>query len=376
MNEHGGQRAERSHPITEKAAKKAAVACGAAGLALAAAVPSALAAAGHSHYASFDFAGESVTDPAINFPPTHITTDKHLALAGLGPEHVPQRLDALRPGLRQLPGQALRPAPLGQGPETDPSTTVVHFERPPAPGTWGFALGDVDAEKVQVTAYDAAGNRIPTSALGFQSSFNFCQSGPPRPGSCAGQNDTDQPVWDAGSSYLVGNVADTNGASGWFRPAAEVTTLELYSVVQTGIPVYQFWLAANDQPQVPMLIRRRETAPPALTPPGTPVVIPVCEGTSKNIDLISGAEHGTITSHANCTVTYAPDPGFTGNDSFTLRIETADGRILVRSFDVKVARSLPVTGAPDALPAEAGAALALLGAGAVLTVATRKARKA
>ena len=43
---------------------------------------------------------------------------------------------------------------------------------------------------------------------------------------------------------------------------------------------------------------------------------------------------------------------------------------------MKVARTLPVTGAPDALPAEAAAALALLGAGAVLTVATRKAWKA
>jgi len=249
---------------------------------------------------------------------------------------------------------------------------VLHFDRPLVPGSWGFALGDVDAEKVQVTAYDAAGKRIPTAALGFQSSFNFCQ-GTPLPSACGGQNDTDEPAWDPASAYLTGNVADTNGASGWFRPAAEVTTLELYSVVQTGIPVYQFWLAANDQPPA---VRERPTTPPVLTQPGQPVVIPVCEGTSKNIDLLNGAEHGTVAGHANCTVTYTPDPGFTGQDSFTLRIETADGRILVRSFDVKVARTLPVTGAPDTLPAEAAAALALLGAGAVLTVATRKAWKA
>ena len=350
--------------------KKAALACGAAGLALAATAPSALAAAGHSHYASFDFAGESVTDPAINFPPTHITTDSTAPSQASGASTFLN--DATPFGAVFGSSQGKPYALLRSAKGLNPSTTVVHFERPLAPGTWGFALGDVDAEKVRVTAYDAAGVQVPTSALGFQGSFNFCQFGTPRPSSC-NHYDTDEPRWDPASSYLVGNVVDTNGASGWFRPAARVTTLELYSVVQTGIPVYQLWLAAMDQPRV---VRQRETAPPIQTPPGTPVIIKVCDCVPKNIDVVSGPEHGTITSHSNGTVVYTPHPNFTGNDTFTVRITKADGQILVRSFDVQVARTLPATGAPGGLPAEVAAALALLGAGTVLTVATRRAREA
>ena len=148
-----------------------------------------------------------------------------------------------------------------------------------------------------------------------------------------------------------------------------MATLELYSVVQTGIPAYQLWLAALDQPPA---TRERPTTPPVLVRPGTPTVIPVCSGTAKNIDVISGAEHGKIASHEDCTVTYTPNPGFTGTDSFTLRIEKADGEVLVRSFDVKVAKTLPVTGAPEGLSREAAAAVALISVGTVLAAATRK----
>ncbi|WP_194906865.1 Ig-like domain-containing protein [Catenulispora rubra] len=236
-----------------------------------------------------------MTFPTVNVPPTQpfspvqITTDS------------------------TAPSQAS-----GQSAFLNPSTPFAQVF-----GNWGFALGDVDAEKVRVTACDAAGKQVPVS---FQGSFNFCQ-GTPLPSACGGQNETDQPSWDPASSFLVGNVADTNGAAG------------------------------------------RHPARPAGRDPGV-------RGHVEEHRLISGAEHGTITSHANCTVTYTPNPGFTGNDSFTLRIETADGQILVRSFDVKVARTLPATGLPGGLPAEVAAALALLGAGAVLTAATRKARKA
>ncbi|MBS2533252.1 hypothetical protein KGQ20_10750 [Catenulispora sp. NF23] len=348
--------------------KRAALACGAAGLALAATAPAALA-AGHSYYASFDFAGESVTDPAVNFPPTQITTDSTAPSQASGQSAF---LNGSTPFAQVFGSSQGKPyALLRSAKGLNPSTTVLHFDRPLVPGSWGFALGDVDAEKVRVNAYDAAGDQVPTSALGFQGSFNYCQ-GTPLPSSCGGTPSTDEPNWDPGSAYLVGNVADTNGASGWFRPTARITTLELYSVVQTGIPAYQFWLAALDQPPA---ARKLPAQPPVLTPPGQSVVIPVCSGVSKNIDLISGAEHGKITAHGDCTVTYTPRPGFVGTDTFTLRIETGDGKVLVRSFDVKVARMLPMTGVPSGLGDDAAAAVALLGAGVVLTVATRRARK-
>jgi hypothetical protein len=354
---------------------KAALACGATGLAVAAVAPSALAAAaaaaGPAHYSGFDFAGERVTNSAAGFPATEITTDSTSPSQASGQSAF---LNSSTPfgqafGSSQDKPYALLRSAAGRA----PSTTVVHFDRPLLPGSWGFALGDVDAEKIQITAYDAAGRQISAAALGFQGTFNFCQ-GTPLPSACSSRTDTDEPTWDAGSGYLVGNVADTNGASGWFRPTAEIASLELYSVVQTGIPAYQFWLAAHDQPA--QRAREVPATPPIVTPPGQSVVIPVCTGVSKNIDLISGADHGTVTSHNDCTVTYTPDPGFTGTDTFTVRIETADGQVLVRSFDVKVAKTLPITGAPESLAEEATAAATLIGVGVLLMAGTVRKRQA
>jgi hypothetical protein len=350
--------------------RKAALACGAAGLALAATVPSALAANGDWHYASFDFAGQNVSAPAADFPPAQITTDS------TAPSQTSDQsafLNDATPFGRAFgssqgqPYALLRPA---KG--RDPSTTVMHFDRSLVPGTWGFALGGVDAEKVRVTAYDAAGNPVPTPALGFQGSFDYCQAGP-LPTSCLDRQGADEPVWDSGSSTLVGPVDGTAGASGWFRPTAEVASLELYAVVQSGLPVYQLWLAADDQPATEFGLPVGE---PVRTAPGQDAVIPVCEGASTAIDLISGGDHGLVASHPDCAVTYTPEPGFTGEDSITLRIGTADGRVLVRTFAVKVAAMLPDTGMPADLASRSAAALALLGTGAALTTATRKARKA
>jgi hypothetical protein len=132
-------------------------------------------------------------------------------------------------------------------------------------------------------------------------------------------------------------------------------------------------LAADDQPATGLGL---PVGAPVPTAPGQAVVIPVCEGASATIDLISGGDDGLVAPHPNCTVTYTPDPGFTGTDSITLRIRTADGRVLVRTFDVKVTAMLPDTGVPADLASRSAAALALLGSGVALTTATRKACKA
>ncbi|HVV12216.1 Ig-like domain-containing protein [Amycolatopsis sp.] len=124
-----------------------------------------------------------------------------------------------------------------------PSVTTITFAAP-TPVGWGFALGDVDADKVRVAATDADGAALPTAALGWQSAFNYCQN-TPKPGGCAGPGPfTDVPRWDQRTATLTGNVADTGGASGWFRPTVPVRSLTLTFSVQAGIPVYQIWLAA------------------------------------------------------------------------------------------------------------------------------------
>ncbi|MFD0630670.1 Ig-like domain-containing protein [Catenulispora yoronensis] len=347
---------------TPATVKKAVLACGAAGIALGLAAPAAFAAAGRSHYAAWDFAGESVTTTASGFPSAHVTTDSLAPSSASGQSAF---LNAATPfgqvfGSSQGHPYALLRTAAGRA----PSTTVLSFARPLAAGTWGFALGDVDAETVQVIAFDQDGRPLPASALGFQGTFNYC-AGSPLPSSCVGQQGTDLPVWEPGTGTLVGNVADTNGASGWFRPTAAVATLEFHAAVQSGLPTYQLWLAADDQPPA---VRERPAQPPILTSPGRPVVIPVCEGAAQDIGVLSGARHGKISSHPNCTVTYTPASGFSGDDAFTLRIVTADGQVLVKSFDVRVRQLLAQTGTADDLVAMLLAAGGLLGAGLLLTV--------
>jgi hypothetical protein len=43
---------------------------------------------------------------------------------------------------------------------------------------------------------------------------------------------------------LLGNVLDTTGASGWFRPTVAIRTLTLVFTWQSGQPIYQTWFAS------------------------------------------------------------------------------------------------------------------------------------
>jgi LPXTG-motif cell wall-anchored protein len=132
---------------------------------------------------------------------------------------------------------------LGNALAGTPSTTTVNFGSP-TPIGWGFALGDVDADTVRVTATGADGQAVATAALGWQSAFNYCQN-TPRPTGCTGAGPfTDLPRWDPATATLIGNVADTSGASGWFRPTVAIKSVTFTFTTQTGIPSYQMWIAA------------------------------------------------------------------------------------------------------------------------------------
>ncbi|MFC1421045.1 Ig-like domain-containing protein [Streptacidiphilus cavernicola] len=125
-----------------------------------------------------------------------------------------------------------------------PSTTTLTFASPTPAGSWAFALGDVDADKVRVTALGVGGTPLRAAQLGFQGVFNYCVNSP-KPSSCTGSGPfTDVPTWDPATSTLTGNVVDTNGASGWFQPTVPVTSLTFTFSVQIGIPIYQVWTAS------------------------------------------------------------------------------------------------------------------------------------
>ena len=76
------------------------------------------------------------------------------------------------------------------------STTTITFATPTPAAGWGFAVGDIDADTVQIAATDADNAAVPVAGLGWQSAFNYCATSP-KPSSCAGPGPfTDQPTWD------------------------------------------------------------------------------------------------------------------------------------------------------------------------------------
>lgn len=124
------------------------------------------------------------------------------------------------------------------------STATITFDTPTPVGSWGFALGDIDSDKAEIVAIGADGRRLSAAELGFQSAFNYCD-GSPLPPACKGKTGTDKPTWNAGSSTLVGNVTDTDGASGWFQPKVPIKELHIHFHWQTGIPIGQLWIAGE-----------------------------------------------------------------------------------------------------------------------------------
>jgi hypothetical protein len=127
-----------------------------------------------------------------------------------------------------------------------PSTTTITFQTPTPASDWGFALGDIDAEKAKVEATGADGKKLGTAELGWKDAFNYCES-TPRPSTCTHGPFTDKPVWDASTDTLTGHGPDTDGASGWFMPTKPVKSLTFVYTVLTGIPSAQLWLAAKVQ---------------------------------------------------------------------------------------------------------------------------------
>ena len=134
---------------------------------------------------------------------------------------------------------------LNQRPASDnaasPAVTTYTFDRPTPAAGWSFVFGDVDSDRVSVTGIGVNGAPVAASALGFQSAFNYCRlAGGP---SCDSDNVGDLPVYSENGSaaQLVGNVAATDGASGWFSPTVPLISLTVTFQWQAGLPVYQTW---------------------------------------------------------------------------------------------------------------------------------------
>lgn len=149
---------------------------------------------------------------------------------------------------------------------TNPAVITYTFDTATAASGWGFALGDIDADQVTLAATDENGAALSADDLGFQSVFNYCGSSP-KPSSCPAGFQTDVPTWNPATMTLVGNVADTQGAAGWFAPTKRVKTLTMTFQKQTGSPTYQTWFAADDVPPIPSPSPSVSPSPTATTSP-------------------------------------------------------------------------------------------------------------
>lgn len=134
-----------------------------------------------------------------------------------------------------------------------PSDTTITFAvpTPSQAGSqgWGFVLGDVDAEVITISATDPAGNPVPTADLGWQGAFNYCNVSP-KPSGCPAGTSTDVPTWDPAAATLTGNITDTDGAAGWFRPTVPLGAVTFNLEGQSGFPRVQLWVGAAGETEV------------------------------------------------------------------------------------------------------------------------------
>jgi hypothetical protein len=254
------------------------------------------------------------------------------------------------------------------------STTKLSFATPTPAAGWGFALGDVDADAVRVTAVDANGNAVPVADLGFQGTFNYCVN-TPRPGSCTGAGPfTDVPVWTPGTATLTGNGPDTLGATGWFRPSVALSSLTLTFTRQTGSPIFQLWLAALAVP----LTGHVDGITPADPPPAPGVVLdlqhpdhsavvdPAGDPVTTKTDSHGGFEFpAVVDGDYRIVVDPPPHTAITGAASVDVTVDVTAGtaQVPAGTFAVRVPAAVSPTSTRGSVSA---AAAGLPATGAVL----------
>ncbi|MEU4687191.1 Ig-like domain-containing protein [Actinoplanes sp. NPDC023714] len=141
----------------------------------------------------------------------------------------------------------------------------------------------------------------------------------------------------------------------------------------------------------PTVSPTRSAAPPvvpdraAITKPGERVAVPLPrtdhQGRPVTVTAVGTPQHGTAVLNADGTVTYTPDPGFTGTDTFTYTVVDANGNVARATVVIRVGDEqspgpaegspLPATGTGAAAVARFGAAVVLAGAGLYLAFRPR-----
>jgi hypothetical protein len=268
-----------------------------------------------------------------------------------------------------------------------PSTTTITFAGPP-PAGWGFAVGDIDADFVEIIPRDASNAVLGGGVLGAQDTggtplLNYCNNSP-KPSSCGTGPFTDSPLWYPNGTTIgattyttplvVGNVADTSGAYDWFLPSTAVRSLTFVFHVQSGFPIFQIWLAAlapastitgvvqpsagSSVPAGTDVDLEQSSGSPVVDVQGDPVEVPVAADGSYSLT----AEEGEY----ELAFTVPP-----GDDPIPPEAVDATGPAATAPTVLLVAKpALATTGIDPTWPL--GAALLLIGVGSVVVCTTRR----
>ncbi|BBH65032.1 hypothetical protein ACTI_17170 [Actinoplanes sp. OR16] len=90
----------------------------------------------------------------------------------------------------------------------------------------------------------------------------------------------------------------------------------------------------------------------AVTKPGERVAVPLPgtdhQGRPVTVTDVGSPEHGTVVLNADGTVTYTPDPGFTGTDTFTYTVVDANGNVAQATVTIEVGS--PASPSPSGSP--------------------------
>ena len=193
---------------------------------------------------------------------------------------------------------------------SSPSETTYTFAHPTPTAGWTFVLGDIDADKVSISAVGPGGHVLTAAELGFRGGFNYCApefTGKP---SCTGDA-ADVPSWDASTLTLTGNAAaaDTSGAAAWFEPNAPISSLTFTFTRRAGFPVYQTWFAAITRAVSGTVLDQTASTP--------------ASGVEVRLTGPDGTVIGTTTTAADGTYSFG---GAVATDGYTVEITPPAGK--------------------------------------------------
>ena len=215
-----------------------------------------------------------------------------------------------------------------------PAVTTVRFASATPASGWSFALGDIDAEDITITAQGAGGALNVTGW--FRSAFNYCAT--PKPSGCGAGTPTDAPRWVAPT--LEGNKVDTAGAAAWFTPNVAVTELTFTQTRNVaGGPSFQLWIMSDTAIEPEPTPSPSESASPSPTPSPTESASPS--------PTPSPSESESESESASPTPSPSPSTGETGPADAVPPTGPASEPTVVRPGEPTVIDVVSIAGAPS-----------------------------